>query len=81
MDMESKSCKHLENQIVAWELTHGFLDNTFMKNSNGTLGVGDFYPGHMAVIKGSVFVNSTVVGISPRLNLNSVRSPRLFIEI
>jgi hypothetical protein len=46
-----------------------------MKKSNGTLRGGDFYPGHMAVIKGSAFVNSTIVGISPSLDLNSDRSP------
>jgi hypothetical protein len=41
MDTETESCKHLGNQTVAWELTHGFRDNVFMKNSNGTLGDGD----------------------------------------
>jgi hypothetical protein len=41
-----------------------------MKSNNGTLGGNDFYPGRMAVVKGSAFVNSTVVGISPRLDLN-----------
>jgi hypothetical protein len=32
------------------------------KNS-GTVRYGDFYPGHMAVIKGSAFVNSRGVEI------------------
>jgi hypothetical protein len=41
MDTETESCKHLENQIVVSELTHGFRDNAFMKSSNGTLGGGD----------------------------------------
>jgi hypothetical protein len=40
-DMKTESCKHLENQTVAWELRHGFRDNAFMKSSNGTLGGGD----------------------------------------
>jgi hypothetical protein len=40
-DMETEGCKHLENQIIAWELTHGFQDNAFMRNSNGSLGGGD----------------------------------------
>jgi hypothetical protein len=34
-------CKHLDHQTVSWELRHGFRDNAFMKNSNGTLGGGD----------------------------------------
>jgi hypothetical protein len=50
MDMETESCKHLENQTVAWELTYGFRDNAFMKNSTGTLGGSDFYPGCVALI-------------------------------
>jgi hypothetical protein len=29
-----------------------------MKNRNGNLGGGDLYEGHVAVIKGSAFVNS-----------------------
>jgi hypothetical protein len=41
MDMETESCKHLENQPVAWELKHGFRDNSFMNNSNGIIGGGD----------------------------------------
>jgi hypothetical protein len=41
--METESCKHLENQTVAWELIYDFLDNAFMKNSSGTLRGGDFY--------------------------------------
>jgi hypothetical protein len=40
MDTETESCKHLENQTIAWELTHGFRGNAFMKSSNGTLGGG-----------------------------------------
>jgi hypothetical protein len=41
MDTETESCKHLENQTVAWELTYGFRGNAFMKNK--TLGGGDLY--------------------------------------
>jgi hypothetical protein len=43
MDMENESCKHLENQTVAWELKYGFRENAFMQNINGTLGGGDVY--------------------------------------
>jgi hypothetical protein len=43
MDTETESCKHLENQIVARELTRGFRENAFMNNSNGTLRGGDLY--------------------------------------
>jgi hypothetical protein len=32
MDVDTGSCKHLENQTIAWELKHGFRENTFMKN-------------------------------------------------
>jgi hypothetical protein len=32
-----------------------------MKNSNGNLGLGDFYSGSVEVIKGSAFVNSAEV--------------------
>jgi hypothetical protein len=32
---------------------------TTQKNNNGTLENGDFYPGRMAVIKGSAFINSS----------------------
>jgi hypothetical protein len=43
-DTETESCKHLENQIFALEIRHGFRDNAFMKNNNGrTLGGGDLY--------------------------------------
>jgi hypothetical protein len=41
MNTETESCKHLENQTVAWELKHGFQDKAFMKNSTGTRGGGD----------------------------------------
>jgi hypothetical protein len=41
MDVDTGSCKHLENQTGAWELKHGFRDNAFLKNSNGTLRGGD----------------------------------------
>jgi hypothetical protein len=34
-----------------------------MKNSNGTLGLGDFYSGRVEVIKGSALVNSRGVEI------------------
>jgi hypothetical protein len=40
MDTETESCKHLENQTVAWEWRDSFWDNAIMKNSNGTLGGG-----------------------------------------
>jgi hypothetical protein len=43
MDMKTESCKHLENQTVAWELTPGFRHNAFMKNNDGTFGGGDLY--------------------------------------
>jgi hypothetical protein len=39
---------------------------TTQKN-RGTILHGDFCPGHMADIKGSEFVNSRIVEISPRL--------------
>jgi hypothetical protein len=29
MDTETEICKHLENQTLAWELTHGFGDKAF----------------------------------------------------
>jgi hypothetical protein len=53
-----------------------------MKNSNGYVGLSDFYSGRKEVIKGSAFVNSR------RLRLRSVRdsdgserlSLRFFIE-
>jgi hypothetical protein len=37
--------------VTTSELTHGFRDNTFLKNSNGTFGGGDFYSGRVASIK------------------------------
>jgi hypothetical protein len=40
---ETESCKDLEYQTFALEVRHGFRDNAFMKNSNGTLGDGDLY--------------------------------------
>jgi hypothetical protein len=43
MDTEIESCKHLENQTIAWELKHGFRDNALIKNSNGTLEGCDLY--------------------------------------
>jgi hypothetical protein len=58
MDMETESCEHLENQTVACDISHGFRDNAFMKNRNGTLGGGDLYSGRVEVMKGSEFVNS-----------------------
>jgi hypothetical protein len=42
-DMETESCKHLENQTVAWELIHGAEENAFIKNINGTLGGSVLY--------------------------------------
>jgi hypothetical protein len=51
-------CKHLENRTIAWELRHGFRENVFTKNSNGTLGDGDLYYGRMTVTKDSAFVTS-----------------------
>jgi hypothetical protein len=38
MDTKTESFR---NQTVASELTHGFRDNAFMKNSTGTLEGGD----------------------------------------
>jgi hypothetical protein len=73
MDTETESCKHLENQTIPWELTHGFRDNAFMKNSNGTLGGSDVYPGCVIVIIGSTSVNLR--------DSDSNRSQRFFIEI
>jgi hypothetical protein len=32
-----------------------------MKNSNGTLELGDFYSDHVEVVRGSAFMNSRVV--------------------
>jgi hypothetical protein len=58
MGTKTESCKHLENQTVAWEVTYGFRDNAFVKNSNGILGGGDLYSGRVEVIKWSSFVNS-----------------------
>jgi hypothetical protein len=43
MDTTIESCKHSENQTVAWELTHGFRGSAFMKSNNGALGYGDLY--------------------------------------
>jgi hypothetical protein len=43
MDTDIGSCIQLENQTVAWELTCGFRDNTFVKYSNGTHEGGDPY--------------------------------------
>jgi hypothetical protein len=30
VSMENESCKHLENQTIAWELKHGFWDSTII---------------------------------------------------
>jgi hypothetical protein len=38
-----------------------FRDKAFVKYSSGTLGVGVFYHGRLAVIQGVHFVNSRVV--------------------
>jgi hypothetical protein len=60
-------------------------ENTFLKNSNGTIVGGDFYSGHVEVIKGSGFVNSRssrdMSEISERLARDSNGSQRFFIEI
>jgi hypothetical protein len=37
-----------------------------MKNTNGTLGLGEFHLGRVEAIKGSAFLNSVAVEISPR---------------
>jgi hypothetical protein len=66
------SCKHLENQTVAWELRRGFRDNAFMKNRNGNLGGGDLYSGRVAVIKGSSFVNSDLPRVEAGSNTSTV---------
>jgi hypothetical protein len=47
-----------KNQTVAWGINRRFRENKFMKYSNGTLGLGDFYSLSVEVIKGSAFVNS-----------------------
>jgi hypothetical protein len=52
--------------MVGSELTHGFQQNAFMMNSNGTLGGGNLYSGRVADIKGSSFMNSRVAETSQR---------------
>jgi hypothetical protein len=46
----NESCKHLENETIAWELIHDSHDNTTEQRNCWT---GDFYPGRVAVIRGA----------------------------
>jgi hypothetical protein len=56
MDTESESCKHLENQRVAWELKHGFRDNAFTRSRMEPLEVISIQ--FLGSYKSSEFVNS-----------------------
>jgi hypothetical protein len=51
------------------------------QNNRGIVRHGDFYPGRVAVIKGSAFVNSKAVEMSARVVRDSDRSQRFFREI